>query len=187
MKKLALLLPIIFVALTAMYRPLGISETIGIVEDINHHQFHIIGEALTPCGGEDILIHIGDAPIYDLTTGLPAPFSHIHVGMSIRVAYETHTNTALVAWLNCDEMDAAVFTVVVSDNIQYYQDSCVFLSADGKYRVTLSLDTVIIDPYYGEITPHDIEPGQEFFVWVDMITASAPSQVYPDKVVLIND
>ena len=189
MRKLVsmLFLALYLTILTAsgMYISEAISETIGSVVDFAGDGLHIVGEPLTAAGHSDIIVDISDARIYDLRTGFPVGADFIKKDMSVRVAYDT-SKTALAVWLNCDDEDSAVFSVVVSDNIQYGHDSSVFLCTDGKYRVTLSPETIIVDPY-GELSPADILPGQEFFLWVDMITASSPSLVYPDKVVLIND
>jgi len=173
-----------------MYIPSEIGETVGTITNVGDGNLRVVGEPLNAAGLRDIKVDIGTAPIYDLVTGFPVCISNIEPDMNVRIAYETSKMgiaAAVAVWLNCDYEDSAVFTVVVSENIQYGHDFCVFLSADGKYRVTLTPDTEIIDPDYGELLPHDILPGQEFFVWVDMITASSPSIVYPDKVVLIND
>ena len=165
-----------------------IDETIGTVEDFAMGCLYIIGEALTVGGLDSAIIELGDAPIYDLLTGLPISACCIKVGTDIRVAYIRQPDMpaqAITVWLNPNHEDAAVFTTIVSENIQYGLDYCVFLSADGRYRITLTADTYILDPGYGLITTQDILPGQEFFVWVDMITASSPALVFPDKVVLI--
>jgi len=137
---------------------------------------------------DDVVVVLGDAPIFDLLTGLPVYADSIEIGMDIRVAYLLQPDMlpqAVVIWLSPAHPEAAVFTTVVSENIQYGPDYVVFLSADGKYRITLDEDTFIYGPNCGELTFEDILPGQEFFVWVDMITASSPAQVYPDKVVMI--
>jgi len=187
---LALLLitsPLLIAAVYSEYSEVG--ETIGEVVNLNGNYLHVIGEPLTPAGKHDIVVNIRHAPIYNLLTGFPAKIADIKPDMSIRIAY-VHTGDkaeAIAVWLNCDYEESAVFTVVVSDNIQYGHEYSTFLSADGKYRVTLSHKTSIIDPYMGELSPLDIAPGMEFFIWVDMITASSPSLVYPSKVVLIND
>lgn len=171
----------------------AIHETIGLVESFDGEHLHVTGEPLTVGGYSDIVINISHAPIFDLLTGHPVPIdcqgfynNFIEVGMSVRIAF-TDNMEALAVWLNFDYEEAAAFSVVVSDNIQYGKDYAVFLCMDGKYRITLAVDTIIIDPLHGEITLADVIPGQEYFVWVDMITASSPAQVYPNKVVLIND
>jgi len=189
MRKLILSLLLIASPLLIAAAHGDVCETIGEVVGIDGYYLHVVGEPLTPASKHDIISNIQYAPIYDLLTGFPANICDIRPDMSIRIAY-IHANDgaeAIAVWLNCDYEDSAVFTVVVSDNIQYGYDSAIFLSADGKYRVTLSHKTSIIDPYMGELSPLDIVPGMEFFIWVDMITASSPSQVYPSKVVLIND
>ena len=165
-----------------------IDETIGIIDVCDLGFIHVSGEALTPGGFDSAIIQLGDAPAFDLLTGLPIALDSLERGMEVRVAYYQqpgHLPQAVTLWLHPNHEDAAVFTTIVSENIQYGLDYCVFLSADGRYRITLTTDTLIFDPSHGSMAPADIVPGQEFFVWVDMITASSPSLVYPDKVVLI--
>jgi len=166
-----------------------IDETIGIVEDFSHGNLHISGEAITYGGLDDLVLVLGDAAIFDLLTGLPVLADCIEIGMDVRVAYLLQPGVlpqAVVIWLSPAHPDAAVFTTIVSENIQYGPDYAVFLSTDGKYRITITGETFIYCPELGELSFTDIMPGQEFFVWVDMITASSPAQVYPDKVVLVN-
>ena len=164
------------------------SETIGYIEGFDGENIHIVGEAITSDAYEDVIVNINNAPVYDLLTGFRVGANTIREGMSARASYITGWNEpydALAVWLNWDSNAAAVFSVAVSGNIHYGEDSCVFISNNGKYRVTISPETVIICPQYGRLTHMDILPGQEFFVWVDMITASNPAEVYPDKIVLI--
>ena len=166
-----------------------IDETIGIIESIDGDFLHISGEALTYGGLDEVVVQVGDAPVYDLLTGLPVRLNAVKAGMEARVVYmqqgAAHPPQAMVIWLHPSHEDAAVFSAVVSDSIYYGPDYTVFLSADGRYRITLTQDTYILVPGHGPIAPEDIEPGQEFFVWVDMITASSPALVFPDKVVYI--
>ena len=183
---LTLALHLTFLTAGGMYMSEGIYETIGTVADVNGSLLHVVGESFISASPSDIVIDTKNARVYDLLTGFPMDAYHIAKDQSVRVAYDA-SHMALAVWLNYDDAHAAVFSVAVSDNIQYGADNCTFLCTDGKYRVTLSSKTVIIDPYAGEMSPSDILPGQEFFVWVDMITASSPSLVYPEKVVLIDD
>jgi len=183
---LAIALHLTILTANGMYISGEISETIGNVVCIDGTSLHVVGEPLVAAGCSDVIIDISDARIYDLRTGFPVDIGYIEKDMSVRVAYDT-SKTALAIWLHYDYADSAVFSVVVSDNIQYGHDYCVFLCTDGKYRVTLAPETIILDPHYGKLSPADILPGQEFFLWVEMITASSPSLVYPDKVVLISD
>ena len=164
-----------------------IDETIGIIESVGWDHLHISGESLTYGGLDDIVVQVGDAPIYDLLTGLPVGIDSVKAGMEARVVYMygDANSQAVVIWLHPSHEDAAVFSTVVSDSIYYGPDYTVFLSADGRYRITLTEDTYILMPGYGPIAPADVVPGQEFFVWVDMITASRPALVFPDKVVCI--
>ena len=165
-----------------------IEETIGIINNRGGDFLKISGEALTSGGLDDVIVQIGDAPVYDLVTGLPVTVNSLKVGMEVRAAYIRQAGRypqAVAIWLRPGHRDAAVFSTTVSDNIYYGPDYTVFLSACGRYRITLTIDTFIFVPGYGEIYPEDIEPGQEFFVWVDMITASSPALVFPKKVVSI--
>jgi len=194
MKKVVLCLMIftalaVFQSTTVLATNDSIHETIGYVVSLEDDVMYISGEPLTMGGMPDVTVKVGNAPIYDLLTGLPMPFSSITPEMSVRVAYgQTFAgmpNPVVVIWANWDYDDAAAFTVTVSENIHYDSDGVVFLSADGRYRVALTTDVLIFDYHYNQLIPHLIVPGMEFFVWVDMITASSPAFVYPDKVVLI--
>jgi len=182
------LIPHLTVKATDVNLETEIDETLGIIENYAGGLIYISGEALTYDGLDDVIVQIGDAPVYDLLTGLPVPVSSIKIGMEVRVAYFLQADEypcAVAIWLNPGHEDAAVFSTIVSENIYYGPDYTVFLSADGRYRITLTADTYIFVPGYGEIAPDDIIPGQKFFVWVDMITASSPALVFPDKVVSI--
>jgi len=163
-------------------------ETIGHVIDRDGDYIHVVGDLLSEIGLEDVIINIKGSYIYDLLTGFPISSQDICIGSSIRVIYRINHEEpydALTVWLNWDSPDSAVFSVEVSLNIQYGNDSCAFLSADGKYLVMLCEDTIVICPFRGQISPLDIGFGQELFIWVDMITASTPALVYPDIVVLM--
>ena len=167
----------------------AIEETIGYVIFAGGGEVFISGEVITGGGLPEVSLLLGDAPVYDLLTGLPLCESDIKPGMGIRAAYfmpcEDGLAPAVAVWMNWDYDEAAVFTVVVSENIRHGFDGAVFLSADGKYRVALTPETVILDYNHKKLIPADILPGMEFFVWVDMITASNPSLVYPEKIVVI--
>ncbi|MCL2572514.1 MAG: hypothetical protein FWE11_08930 [Defluviitaleaceae bacterium] len=181
---------IIFPCLTvkATNVTLEIDETIGIILDFTNDFLYISGDALTPMGLNEGTIQLGDAPIYDLLTGLPVHAEKIELGAEVRIAYfyvPEEIPQAVTIWLYPNHEEAAVFTTTVSDNIHYTPDYCVFLSADGRFRITLTHDTTIYDPTQGFLTPEEIEPGQMFFIWVDILTASSPAQVYPEKVVRI--
>jgi len=163
-------------------------ETIGYVINRDGDYIHIVGDLLSEVGFEDVIIDVNGSFIYDLLTGFPISSQDIHIGTSIRAIYRISQEEpfdALTVWLNWDSPDSAVFSAEVSLNIQYGNNSCAFLSADGKYLVMLSEDTIVVCPFRGEISPLDITFGQELFIWVDMITASTPAIVYPDMVVLM--
>ena len=150
----------------------AIDETIGKVVSLEGNMLYVMGEPLSGGDSHNIAVNISGAPMYDLITGAAVCTSFIRPEICVRIAYDTQKN-AVAVWFNVGHKNAAVMSVVVSDNIQYGQGYCVFLTDCGKYRITLELDSVF--------------PGQEYFVWVDMITASNPAIVYPDKVVLIDE
>ncbi|MCL1884175.1 MAG: hypothetical protein FWF81_10560 [Defluviitaleaceae bacterium] len=190
MKKACMLaiLIVAFCGLTVFAYGDSVGETIGYVREIDGDVVHIVGEPLTENGFPDVFVKIGSAPIYDLLTGFRVYAEDILNDMDIRMAYrvqKTEPFHAMVVWLNWDDDDAAVFTVTVSDNINNNADGVAFLCANSRYRVELTHDTLIIDPLYGEISPKDIFAGMELFIWVDMITASTPALVYPNKVVVV--
>ncbi|MCL2217908.1 MAG: hypothetical protein FWB91_12950 [Defluviitaleaceae bacterium] len=180
---------VFFQGLTVLAAGDNVNETIGSVIGLEDDRISIIGEAITDGGLPELVIQVNDAPIFDLLTGLPIKIDDIAPGMGIRVAYRPSMDgrpaPAVAVWMNWDFEEAAVFTVLVSENIQYGTDSVIFLSADGKYRVAFTRETQILDYNHNPLNPGDIAPGMEFFVWVDMITASCPALVYPDKVVQI--
>jgi hypothetical protein len=172
----------------------NVGETIGYVVEFNGDIVHVVGEPLDESGFSGAFVQLGNAPVYDLRTGFRVPAEAIQKDMDIRMAYRvpqgansgsTEPFHAIVAWLNWNEDDAAVFTVEVSENSSYGIEGLVFLSADGKYRIVLTPETLIIDPHYGILSPSEISAGMEFFVWVDILTASTPALVYPEKVVVV--
>jgi hypothetical protein len=166
----------------------NVGETIGYVLSIRGDIVQVLGEPLAADGFSNVLVNIENAPVYDLRTGFRVLAQNIREEMDIRVAYhirESEPFPAVVAWLNWNDEDAAVFTVTVSENIVSDEDDVIFLSADKKYRVALTPQTIIYDPFHGLLSPQEISHGTELFVWVDMITASAPALVYPDKVVVV--
>ncbi|MCL1863851.1 MAG: hypothetical protein FWF78_09830 [Defluviitaleaceae bacterium] len=195
MKKMVLLsiLFTVFAHLTAYAHGDNVGETIGYVIDIEGDVVHFVGEPVTPRGFSNARVSIGGAPVYDLRTGYRVSVDDIMVDDDIRIAYHVPLSQsgklepypAVVAWLNWDCDTAAVFTVVVSDNISSSEESTVFLCENERYRVAITPDTIIQDQYSGRLTPADIHPGMEFFVWVDVLTASTPALVYPHKVVVV--
>ncbi len=154
------------------------NEMIGLVVSNEDGELNVVED------GTDLewMCLTTEAEAYDLLTGLPVYAEDIEAGTYIRVFDEPR---GPILWVNCWEDGAAAFKAMVSENIQYDEDTCYFLTGDEKYRVTLTPDTVIYDPDIGFIGPEDIRPGNEMFVWVDMVTASCPAQAYPDQVVII--
>ncbi|MCL2604392.1 MAG: hypothetical protein FWD90_07930 [Defluviitaleaceae bacterium] len=166
-----------------------VGETQGIITRVNRDRVRIEGEVLTDGGFTIVDVNVKNAPVYDLITGQRVSYTEARRGMSARAAYAVDTlpppYPAVVLWLNACHNDAAVFTAVVSENIRWEAGHCVFLTADGRYRVTLSSETPVYGPRYERMAVGEIMPGQEFFIWVDSITASCPALVYPDKAVLV--
>jgi hypothetical protein len=193
MKKLFaifLLCAIFMQGLTAVYG-MGdnVGEIIGYVAEIHGDIIFVSGEPLREGGVAEAAVRLGGTPVYDLRTGFRTSPHEITRDMDIRTAFrETASEPfpAVVTWLNWSDENAAVFTVIASENISTNEDGTVFLCTDGKYRMAITSDTVVICPYEGYLSPWEITPGMEFFVWVDMITASTPALVFPDKVVLID-
>jgi hypothetical protein len=157
-------------------------EIQGVVVSNENGRLHIEGESLTG-GQNEAVVYISGATVYDLLTGYPVRSRDIREGTAAQMSF--HGDYAFEVWLNCHEEYAAAFKAIASENIQYTADSCVFLTIDGKYRVYLTPDTYIIDPFAGAITPLDVFPGHEMFIWVDMVTASSPALAFPQKAVLI--
>ena len=185
MKKRLLILALLLALCPTIAQAQAIQEIIGVIEAVQNGTLQIYGECLITEQLQTVNMYIGDAPVYDLKTGFPSCVSQISTGMSVRAAFMPPDAASVIIWLNALEPDTAVFSITVSDNIQYGSDYCVFLSDDGKYRITLTAETHIFDPLQGQLAPWEIRPDQEFFVWVDMITAGYPAQVYPSQVVLI--
>ena len=143
---------------------------------------HVIGVGLTDDSSDEVILNIYDAEIYDLQTGFAIDARDIYEGDTVRVVY--NYDRALEIYVHAGEDNAADFMVTVSDNIWYSDDGCVFVTIDGKYRITLSIDTLLLDSCGYEINFEEIAPGMEMFVWAAFMTASFPGQVIPDKVVL---
>jgi len=169
----------------AMY----VDETQGVIKQIMGNLIRVAGEGLTAEAPAQVWVDITTAQVYDLKTGFSINPAKVQAEMSARVAYIVcGTNApyqAIMLWLHANEDDAAVFTARVSQNIQYSAGYCTFMCADGKYRITLTDNTCISDPWVGALDVSEIVPGQEFFIWVDSITASCPALVYPEKVVRV--
>lgn len=193
-----LLLTLMFISLPRLVsayenREAQLPEMMGVVAAVADECVLVVGEPLSDEGWPEVLLHVLDAPVYDLMTGCLVGPEEITEGAWVRVAYGyplTDTEPPLAdaseIWLHYGEDGSAAFKAMVSENIQYDEESCTFMTADGKYRVTLTPETQIIDINRGYADPADIRPGLSMFVWVDMVTASSPAQAYPDKVVLID-
>jgi hypothetical protein len=162
-----------------------LQEVLGHVVSNQDGYVQIVGESLTiPGMMGTFTLYAGEASLYDLLNGYPAHVDALPEGATVRAVY-TPDYYAHTVWFNLGAEGSAAFKAMVSDNIYYGEEGCVFLTDDGKYRVTVSPETRVIDPYYGQMAAHDIRPGYEMFIWVDMVTASFPAQVFPEKVVFV--
>ena len=167
-------------------------ETLGEVIPTDDGLLLVSGISLTEDSWDEVLLCIEEAEIYDLRSGFAISPQDIYEGDCVRVVYALDGDDighiaarALMVYAHAGAQDAADLMIVVSDNIWYSEEGCVFVTLDGKYRVTLSEDTLLLDSYGYEISYDEITPGMEMFVWADFVTASVPGQVIPDKIVLL--
>jgi len=79
----------------------------------------------------------------------------------------------------------APLTVRVGNNILYEADRCVFFTADGRYCIVFTTDTLIYGFQEGIMQLADVFPGQVYIFWVESITAACPSMVYPEMAVRV--
>jgi len=154
---------------------------------------HVFGVALTDDAWDEVVLDMGHAEVYDLRTGFISTVWDIYEGDAVRAVYEPNYSIdglplarAVTVYLHAGEPDAADLRLTVSDNIRYTNEACAFVTPDGKYRVTLTDDTLLLDGYGYQLSFYDIEPGMEMFVWASSVTASFPGQLFPDKVVLLD-
>ena len=167
-------------------------ETLGEAIPTEDGLLLVSGISLTEGSWDEVLLCIEKAEIYDLRSGFAINFNDIYEGDCVRVVYkfdETDISYsaahALIVYAHVGEQDSADLIIVVSDNIWYSDEGCVFVTLDGKYRVTLSEDTLLLDSNGYDVSYDDIAPGMEMFVWADFVTASFPGQVIPDKIVVL--
>jgi len=184
MKKLFFPLLIATILLLLPVRVYGYMETLGEAISLEGGYLHISGIRLTDDAWDEVFLYIGDAEIFDLRTGFPIDADEIYEGDTVRVVYAD--DQAMEIYVHAGDPVAADFMVVVSDNIWYNDDACIFVTIDGKYRITITEDTLIMDGMGYEISWEDIESGMEMFVWAAFLTASFPGQIIPDKIVLID-
>jgi len=161
----------------------GYMETLGEVTPQGDGYLHVSGIGLTDGAFDEILFYAGNAEVYDLRSYFVMSWEEILAGDQVRVVYEG--DKAFEIYVHAGDSMAADFMVVVSDNIWHEDDGCVFVTIDGKYRITLTEETQLFDSLGYEISWDDIEPGMEMFVWAAFLTASFPGQIIPDKIVLI--
>ena len=150
----------------------------------------VTGIALTDGAWDEVLLDAEDALVYDLQTGFLAELDDIFEGDMVRVVYEPGRNPwaqAEVIYLNAGEPGSADFKVAVSDNLWHSAEGCSFVTPDGKYRVTLTPDTLLLDSGGSPLALADFQPGMQMFVWATSVTASFPGLVVPDKVVVLED
>ena len=182
--------PLLIIAIL-MFIPMNVSgyhtfpmETLGEAISLEDGYLHISGVGLTDDSLDEVLLYIEGAEIFDLRTGFAINADKIYKGDTVRVVYVDYV--ALEIYVHAGDPVAADFMVVVSDNIWYSDDTCVFVTIDGKYRITVTEETLLTDGLGYGISWEDIEPGMEMFVWAAFLTASFPGQIIPDKIVLID-
>jgi len=161
----------------------GYMETLGEAALQGDGCLFVSGIGLTDGAYDEIYLYIKNAEIYDLRSGFAMTWEEILTGDQVRVVYDEEQ--AFEIYVHTGDSAAADFMVVVSDNIWQEEDGCVFVTADGKYRITLTEETQLFDNFGYEISCDDIEPGMEMFVWAAFLTASFPGQIIPDKIVLL--
>jgi len=158
-------------------------ETIGEAVFREDGLLYISGIGLTEDALDEVLLYIDGAEIYDLRTGFLIGPEEIFDGDTLRVVYDD--DQALTIYAHAGEPESADFMVVVSDNIWYSDEGCFFVTQDGKYRVTLTEDILLLDENGYGMFFDEIVPGMEMFVWAAFVTASFPGQVVPEKIVLL--
>jgi len=195
MKKIiiiCLMLALSFSPITVKAYWQAFSETLGEAIPQEDGFLLVSGIGLTEDAWDEILLYIDEAEVYDLQTGFAVGPADIYEGDTVRVAYKPLDQIAgdfpiaeaLEVFIHAGEPGSADFMVVVSDNIWYSDEGCVFVTLDGKYRIVLDEDTLLLDSYGYEMFFEEITAGMEMFVWANFVTASFPGQVIPDKVVL---
>ena len=183
MKKFCCVLVLLFVCLPGPVMAYNyFQEILGEAVLQEDGILHVVGIDLPDGSQDEIFLYIDEAEIFNLRTGFAIGPYDIREGDTVRVIYES--DRALEVYVHAGEADAADFMVVVSDNIWYSDVGCAFVTIDGKYRITLSEETLLLDSRGYEISYDEIAPGLEMFVWAAFVTASFPGQVIPDKVVL---
>lgn len=186
-------MPFSTILLTTVMAYGNLMETYGQAVPQDDGYLYVSGIGLTDNAWDEVLLYIYDAEIYDLRTGFAINPNDIYDGNYVRVVYEPEMSNndyplarAIVIYVHAGEPDTADFIVAVSDNIWYSNESCIFVTMDGKYRFTVTEDTLLLDGYGREISFEEIAPGMEMFVWAAFVTASFPGQVIPDKIVLLD-
>jgi len=181
-----LFMPLLIAAIL-MFCPIKVhsyAETLGEAISLEGGYLHISGIRLTDDAWDEVFLYIGDAEIFDLRTGFVIGVDEIYEGDTVRVVYLE--DQALEIYVHAGDPVAADFMVAVSDNIWYSDEACIFVTIDGKYRITITEETLVMDGLGYEISWEEIEPGMEMFVWAAFLTASFPGQIIPDKIVLID-
>ena len=158
-------------------------ETLGEAILREDGLLQVTGIGLTENAFDEVLLYFDEADVYDLQTGFAIRPEDIREGDYIRVGY-CPASVAYEIFVHAGEPGSADFMVMVSDNIWYNDDSCAFVTMDGKYRITLTEETMLLDEYGNSLSYDEISPGLEMFVWASFVTASFPGLVMPDKIVL---
>ena len=165
-------------------------ETIGEAIPTKDGYLLVSGMGLTDGAYDQVLLCTKEAEIFDLRTGFLIEMQNICEGDCVRVMYDPSLlnydgiTQAMEVFVHAGEIGSADFMVVASENIWYSNGNCSFMTTDGKYRIIIDEETLLLDGLGYEMPWEDIEPGMEMFVWAAVVTASFPGQVIPDKIVL---
>ena len=196
MKKLYLVISVALI-ISCMPSPLAaysyLLETLGEAIPREDGLLLVSGIGLSEEAWDEVLLYVDEAEIYDLRTGFSMNAQDIYEGDIVRVVYESEGDLnsgspfaqALIVYAHAGEPDSADLMVVVSDNIWHSGEGCSFVTIDGKYRITLTDESLLLDEYGFEMSFEEITPGMEMFVWASFVTASFPGQLIPEKIVLL--
>jgi hypothetical protein len=145
---------------------LASGEIMGYVTHRDGTQMEIAGDCLGIFAPALARVCNANARIFCLETGLPC-HDEIPIGTAVRAIFDEYGST-IILWKHWDSHDAAAFSVVAGQMLT----ASTFLCEDGKYMIFLPDNT-------------HAAAGDEYFIWVEHVTASRPAMVHPRKAVRI--
>ena len=151
------------------------------------------GDALQEEAWEDLMLYVDDALVYDLRDGLRTTIramSDAYPVIPMLVVYVPTEHAepfahAVIIYCYPGAAESADFSVIASDNIRYGESQCIFVSADGRFRIVIDEDTEILNDSGTPINRTEIKPGDEMLVWADYIAASFPGQIHAGRIVVM--